>query len=248
MARRLRRAGDLRNEPLGVNRPGQVRERGPRRAERVVLAAMGVRYYGVVEVIDFRIAAGESASAWSRFLQSLFERGLVGKTLDMVIHDGCPGLIDALRWVWPNAKTQLCAVHHLRNVAGNIGARHVRAKVLRQAKMVYRAKDRQQALDRAKNLAWKWGKCEPKAIRNFMRTLDSTLTFMDFPAHLWAMLKSTNHLERHFREWRRRLKSMGCLPNPASCDRILYALVQEYNGQQKRRTLTSIPKSELCLT
>jgi len=215
---------------------------------RVILAAMGVRHDGVVEIIDFRVEVGESASAWGRFVQNLFERGLTGEKLELLVHDGCEGLKDALRWVWPSAKTQLCAVHHLRNVANNIRARHVRRKVLNQAKMVYRAKDRQQAIDRAKALAWKWGKCEPKAIRCFMRTLDATLTYMDFPAHLWSMLKSTNHLERHFREWRRRLKSMGCLPNPTSCDRILYALVQEYNSQEKRRTLASTQKSELCLT
>ncbi len=166
----------------------------------------------------------------------------------LVIHDGCPGLINALRWIWPDAKTQLCAVHHLRNVGGNIRARHVRGKVLRQAKMVYRAKDRTQALQRAKALERRWGRCEPKAIRNFMRTLDATLTFMDFPVELWSMLKSTNHLERHFREWRRRLRSMGALPNQSSCDRILYALVQEYNGSRKRRTLASIQKYALCLT
>jgi transposase-like protein len=215
---------------------------------RVVLAAMGIRQDGVVEIIDFRVEVGESASAWGRFTQSLFERGLTGQNLELVVHDGCDGLIDALRWVWPNAKTQLCAVHHLRNVGQNIRARHVRVKVLRQAKMVYRARGRQQALDRARILANTWGKCEPKAIRNFIRTLDATLTFMDFPDELWPLLKSTNHLERHFREWRRRLKSMGCLPNPASCDRILYALVKEYNDQQKRRTLASLQKSELFLT
>ncbi len=127
-------------------------------------------------------------------------------------------------------------------------ARHVRAKVLRQAKMVYRARDKQQALNRAKALAKKWSRCEPKAIRRFMRRLDATLTYMDFPTELWFMLKSTNHLERYLREWRRRLRSMGALQNSASCDRILYALVQEYNSQKKRRTLTSTQKSELYLT
>lgn len=216
--------------------------------QRVILAAMGVRNDGIVEIIDFRVEAGESASGWSRFLQSLYDRGLEGKTLELIVHDGCEGLIEALKWIWPTAKTQLCAVHHLRNIGGHIRARHVRAKVLRQAKMVYRAGSRQEALLRGRNLAKKWAHCEPRAIRNFMRTLDKTLSYMDFPRELWAMLKSTNHLERHFREWRRRLKSMGCLPNPNSCDRILYALVQEYNGQQKRRTLASIPKPELCLT
>jgi putative transposase len=215
---------------------------------RVILAAMGVKHDGVIEIIDFRIESGESAMAWSRFLQGLFDRGLVGKRLELIVHDGCQGLIDALRWIWPDAKTQLCAVHHLRNLGNRIRARHVRTQVLRQAKMIYRAKDKQQALDRAKLLARKWGCGEPSAIKNFMRRLDATLVYMDFPQELWAMLKSTNHLERYLREWRRRLKTMGVLPNPSSCDRILYALVKEYNDQQRRRILSSTPKSELCLT
>ena len=222
--------------------------RGGARNQRVILAAMGVKQDGTVEVIDFRVETGESASAWGRFIQSLYDRGLIGKSLELIIHDGCEGLIDALRWVWPMTKTQLCAVHHLRNVGHNIRAQHVRAKVLRQAKTVYTAKNRQQAIDRAKALAKRWEHCEPMAIRRFMRRLDDTLNFMDFPQELWFMLKSTNHLERYFREWRRRLKSMGALPNPASCDRILFALVQQYNTQKKLRTLTSIQKSELYLT
>ena len=222
--------------------------RGGARNQRVILAAMGVKQDGTVEVIDFRVETGESASAWGRFIQSLYDRGLIGKSLELIIHDGCEGLIDALRWVWPMTKTQLCAVHHLRNVGHNIRAQHVRAKVLRQAKTVYTAKNRQQAIDRAKVLAKRWEHCEPMAIRRFMRRLDDTLNFMDFPQELWFMLKSTNHLERYFREWRRRLKSMGALPNPASCDRILFALVQQYNTQKKLRTLTSIQKSELYLT
>lgn len=222
--------------------------RGGARNQRVILAAMGIKQDGTVEVIDFRVETGESASAWGRFIQSLYDRGLIGKSLELIIHDGCEGLIDALRWVWPMTKTQLCAVHHLRNVGHNIRAQHVRAKVLRQAKTVYTAKNRQQAIDRAKALAKRWEHCEPMAIRRFMRRLDDTLNFMDFPQELWFMLKSTNHLERYFREWRRRLKSMGALPNPASCDRILFALVQQYNTQKKLRTLTSIQKSELYLT
>lgn len=222
--------------------------RGCTKNKRVVLAAMGVRYDGGVEIIDFRVEASESGSAWSRFVESLFERGLEGKKLELLVHDGCEGLIDALRWVWPQAKTQLCAVHHLRNLGDRIKARHVRRRVLSQAKRIYEADDREQAIRRARVLASDWSHCEPRAIRNFMRTLDATLVYMDFQKELWPMLKSTNHIERHFLEWRRRLRSMGALPNWASCDRILYALVQEYNGQQKRRTLASIQKSELYLT
>lgn len=214
---------------------------------RAILAAMGVRHDGVVELIDFRVETGESASAWSRLVESLFERGLVGKRLELIIHDGCAGLMDALRWVWPHAKMQQCAVHALRELGDAIRARHVRCKVLREASKIYKASNRPQAVDRARTLAKRWGRCEPRAIRNFMAKLDRTLVYLDFPEELHRLLKSTNLIERHFREWRRRLRAMGALPNSASCDRILFALAQEYNGQQKR-IIFSCPKSELLLT
>ena len=214
---------------------------------RAILAVMGIRHDGTVELIDFRVETGESASAWGRFVQSLFERGLVGKNLELVVHDGCQGLMDALRWVWPDTKTQQCAVHALRELGEAVRARHIRYKVLRDASRVYKARNKQQALDRAKALAERWGHCEPRAIRNFMAKLDRTLVYMDFPEPLRRLIKSTNLIERHFREWRRRLRAMGALPNCRSCDRILFALVREFNGQQKRITL-SFQKSELLLT
>ncbi len=222
--------------------------RGCTRNKRVILAAMGVRHDGRIEIIDFRVETSESGSAWSRFVESLYERGIAGKNLELLVHDGCEGLIEALRWVWPDAKTQLCAVHHLRNLGGRIRAHHVRRRVLAQAKRIYQADNREQAMRRAKVLAADWSHCEPRALRNFMRRLDATLTYMDFPRELWPMIKSTNHLERYLREWRRRLRAMGALPNWASCDRILFALVREYNSQERRRTLASTLKSELCLT
>jgi putative transposase len=214
---------------------------------RAILAVMGVRHDGMVELIDFRVETGESASAWGRFVQSLFERGLIGKRLELIVHDGCQGLMDALRWVWPHAKTQQCAVHALRELGDAIRARHIRYRVLREASRVYKAKDRQQAQDRARALAQRWGRCESRAIRNFMNKLDRTLVYMDFPESLRHLLKSTNLIERHFREWRRRLRAMGALPNCRSCDRILFALALEFNSQQKRISL-SFQKSELLLT
>ena len=200
---------------------------------RVVLAAMGVREDGRVEIVDFRVETGESASAWSRFIQSLYERGLVGQSLKLIIHDGCPGLMDTLRWVWPDAKTQLCSVHHLRNLGDRVGARHVRRRILKDAGQIYQAQDRAEALRRALHFQARWRHCEPRAVRLFMRTLDLTLGFMDFPKHLWGVLKSTNPLERYFGEWKRRLKTMGALPNPGSCDRIVFALSQDFNKQQE---------------
>jgi transposase-like protein len=49
----------------------------------------------------------------------------------------------------------------------------------------------------------------PKAISTFERGLDEALTFMRFPGSHQQLIRSTNALERLFREVKRRTKVVG---------------------------------------
>jgi hypothetical protein len=55
---------------------------------RPVLVALGLRHDGKKEVIDYRLARGESAAERERFLADLYKRGLTGEGLDMICVDG----------------------------------------------------------------------------------------------------------------------------------------------------------------
>jgi len=48
------------------------------------------------------------------------------------------------------------------------------------------------------------------------------------------MIRTTNVIERCFREVRRRLKVMGYFQNSKSCDRIIYAIFNYFNTKWKR--------------
>jgi len=50
-------------------------------------------------------------------------------------------------------------------------------------------------------------------------------------------VRSTNAIERAFREVRRRTRPMTCFTNDASCDRITYAVVHYLNEQWQGRPL-----------
>ena len=84
------------------------RRTGAGSVKRVVLVALGITAEGRKEVIDFTIAQGESEVAWSRFLCDLYQRGLDGEGLEMVITDGAKGLLASLALVYPGVEIQRC--------------------------------------------------------------------------------------------------------------------------------------------
>jgi transposase-like protein len=78
---------------------------------RPVLVALDLHRDGRKEVIDYRLAASESAAEWARFLTGLFRRGLTGYGLEMIGVDGGAGLPAALPVVWPPSRCNVAGAH-----------------------------------------------------------------------------------------------------------------------------------------
>jgi putative transposase len=87
---------------------------GPQRV--LLLVAYGIRRDGRRELLAFTRAKSESQAGWEGLLNDLFQRGLRGKNLQLVISDGCPGLARALETVYPRVRHQRCWVHKMRNI------------------------------------------------------------------------------------------------------------------------------------
>jgi len=189
----------------------------------LVLTAYGITRDGYRELIDFCQADSEGEAPWTRFLQSLYQRGLVGDNLRLVTTDGAAGLIAALDMVFPLVPRQRCWVHKLRNVAGKL--RKVNQKeCLKQAKQIYLAANRLQATSRFRAWQERWGTVEPKAVTCLAEDIDALLTVFDVPAAHRIVVRTTNPIERCFREVRRRTRPMTCFNNAGSIDRIMFAV------------------------
>ena len=161
---------------------------------------------GEKEVIDFKVVSSEKTIHCQSFLQRLYNRGLEGKNLKLIICDGSPGLVEAISWVYPEVKRQDCSVHKLRNLSKYINNKKAHRKELYQdAKIVYEAEGRMEAIDKIGSFVQKWQLKEPKAVKNFIANIDDSLTFYEFDQSLWGFLKSTNPLESYLREARRRV-------------------------------------------
>ena len=68
--------------------------------KKTVLAAYGVTWAGIRELISFRIAKNESEESWYMFVDNLYRRGLKGDLLNLVTIDGNKGLALAINTVY----------------------------------------------------------------------------------------------------------------------------------------------------
>lgn len=196
---------------------------------RPVLVALGLRHDGKKEVIDFRSVRSESNPAWEVFLTDLVQRGLTGEQLQVVCADGGQGLLSALPLVYPHIPLQRCWAHKMRNIMNKIKKGDQR-KAKRGLVRIYRAQGIGEARMRAKQWSERWKGCYPKAVTCLQDDLEELLTCFQFDdAGFRKAIRTTNAIERRFREVRRRTRPMGVMADRTSMERILYAVFMNEN-------------------
>ena len=200
-----------------------IRTASGKAKKKVVLVAYGITHSGHRELIDFRVTPSESEAAWHGFLNGLYHRGLEGEALELIVSDGGSGLVKAIPFLFVDVDHQRCWAHKLRNVADKVNKAD-QPQVLAGAKRIYLAAHRRAATRAFRRWSDRWLPVYPKAVRCLEKDLDSLLVFFDYPAPMRVTLRTTNVIERSFREVRRRTRPIGCFNNVNSCDRITYAI------------------------
>lgn len=209
-----------------------ARRTGAGAIRRPVLVALGIRADGKKEVIDFRLAAAESAAEWERFLTALYRRGLTGEGMEMICVDGGPGLLAALPTVYPGIPVQRCWAHKIRNIL-NKARKADHDAVKRDLHQVMNAPTRPRARAAARRFADRWQDLYPQAVACLRNDLDDLLACWRYPTLAERKrLRTTNAIERRFREVRRRTRPMGVFSDRTSMDRILFAVFHHENQNQ----------------
>jgi len=217
--------------------------KGSLKAKKILmLVAYGVTLFGKKELIAFRIASAESAAACEGFLNDLFRRGLEGKNLKLIITDGSKGFITAIDLVYPHARHQRCWVHKLRNATKRL--KKVDIKPFKaDVREIYSASTHREAVFAFKELRKSWQRTSPDAVKCIERDLDDLLSFLLIPmpeqcqVFIRRQIRTTNIIERSFREVRRRTRPMGCFTNYDSVSRIVYAIFNRLNTKWQEKPL-----------
>jgi putative transposase len=211
--------------------------------KKILLCAFGITVDGVQEMIDFYPAASESQACWEAFLRDLYQRGLKGGRCDLVATDGGTGLHAALQIVYPKSLLQRCWAHKTRNVLDKVKKKdHVAVK--KALNRISHGANHREATEAYWRFATRWRKTYPKAVSCLEKDLDQLLSFFQIKhSQLWSRLRTTNLIERAFREVRRRTRPMGVMAHVQSLQRIVFAVFHYLNKNWSQQTVKFTHKS-----
>jgi len=185
-----------------------------------VLSAYALLDDGRAVLLHLDLGPRESYDAWLSFLQDLVARGFRDPLL--VVMDGAPGLVKAVKRVWPRAYRQRCLAHKMRNIIAKL-PRLMQAKMKSLVRQVFEAPSYAAALKRGRDLIAKFKDRYPAAIECLERDLEECVTYLRFPEAHHRRIRTTNRLERLNGESRRRTKVIPRFPTERSCLTLLYA-------------------------
>lgn len=182
-----------------------------------LLVAVGVSEEGYREVLAVEVAPGERTEGYRSFLKGLLERGLRGVLL--VTSDDHEAIKEAVKVELPQAAWQRCVVHFERNVLSHVPQSEMKA-VASDLKVVFQAARRETAEQLASSFCGRYQEAYPKAVAVLKRGLSEGLTYTSFPTSHQKYLRTTNSLERLFREVKRRTRVVGVFPNERSAENL----------------------------
>jgi len=185
-----------------------------------VLSAYALRDDGQPVLLHLDLGPRESYDAWLSFLQDLVARGLREPLL--VVMDGAPGLVKAVKRVWPRTYRQKCQVHKMRNILAKL-PRLMQAKMKGLVQQVFLAPTYAAAMKRGRDLIRKFKDRYPAAMECLEKDLEECVTCLRFPEAHHRRIRTTNRLERLNGEGRRRTKVIPRFPTERSCLTLLYA-------------------------
>lgn len=220
-----------------------VKDTGKKKSKgknRVILAVLGLnKRTGKKEIIDYLIASSENKFTYMRLLKSLLKRGLDKEAIDIIVHDGEKSISPAIEEVFSDTvKQQNCIFHKLQNLGNLVKHKSLKEKILKDAGIVYCSGSLAQYNKRRKSFILRYYRIEPEVVKSFKRD-ELIKTKFAFPSIVYRYINTTNHIDRAFKEIRRRTNIIGCFENNRSLDKNFFLVINFINQLFGNRSFVS---------
>jgi len=226
----------------------RVGVRAGTKEKEAVLVAWAFLEDGSRELVGVSLGNSESYNAWKGFLEDLMRRGMGAPMLTVI--DGCPGLIKAVDEVFPESDKQRCTKHRTENVLDKV-LEQDKASVKESVRKVFYASTYEHAKEAVELFKKKWGLKYPSAVECLTENIEDCLTYYKYPYQHWLKIRTTNIVERSFKEVKRRVRVAGRFQNEERGLTMVYWQLHElkWNGvsmtKEAKAILTKIRASRM---
>jgi putative transposase len=191
-------------------------------ANRPIYVALAVTCQGTRDILGLWAGEhgdGEGAKYWLRVLTEIKNRG--AGDVCLVVCDGLKGLPEAIATVWPQAVTQTCVVHLLRNSFRYASKRDWSA-LASDLKPVYTAPSEQAALEAFLAFTEKWQQRYPAIIKLWENAWAEFVPFLRFDKEIRTVVCTTNSIESINARIRRAVNARGHFPTEQAALKCVY--------------------------
>ena len=194
-----------------------------RSVKKAIYVALGVNAQGIKDVLGIWIETTESASKWCEIFEELKERGL--EDVFFVSMDGLTGLPSAIETVFPQAITQRCIVHIVRNVYSTV-ARKDSKEIIADFKKIYTSNNLEQAKLEYNNFSEKY-KENKKLMKKVNDNIQWIYQIFEYPPAIRKVIYTTNAIESLNSGLRKVTRGKGSFVNENALLKVLYLRVKD---------------------
>ena len=189
---------------------------------KCIYLVIGLKNDGLKEVLGMWTSQNESASFWLSVLTDLKARGV--EDILIACTDNLKGFTDAIHGVYPNAITQLCMVHQIRNCCKYVVWKD-RKSFCADLKHVYAAPNKAAAAEAFKGFADKWEGKYRHAIQSWITNWENLTNYFDFPLEIRKIIYTTNSIENLNRGIRKYTKTKVQFPDDQAAEKAVYLAI-----------------------
>ncbi|MBT3542921.1 MAG: IS256 family transposase [Flavobacteriaceae bacterium] len=191
---------------------------------KTVYIAVGLRIDGKKEVLGLWLGKNESSSFWMSVLTDIKARGV--QDILITATDNLNGFTQTIQSVFPNAVTQICVVHQIRN-SGKYVVWKDKKEFSSDLKAVYAAPTKQAAAAALDDLEKKWDSKYSYAIKSWRENWEELTVFFEFPLEIRKIIYTTNLIENLNGKIRKYTKNKLSFPTDDAVMKSVFLAVNE---------------------
>lgn len=189
---------------------------------KTIYIAVGLRRDGKKEVLGLWLGKNESASFWMSVLTDLKARGV--QDILITATDNLNGFTDTITGVFPQAQTQICVVHQIRNACRYVSWKD-RKVFTKDMKQIYTAPNRAAAAAALDDFANKWTDKYGYAVQSWQKNWEELTVLFDFPVEIRKIIYTTNLIENLNGKIRKYTKNKMSFPTDKAVVKSVYLAI-----------------------